>query len=267
MMPIYAAIHDNADGAFTQTQPPPDDPTNYYYIAWAGDSKEPDALMWCAAPLMNPASGNAGTADPPTNRVVQVGTYSRNANTWGISNQIWSSSEAQLAAGTIATIVVKAVFKYVRNRLRGMLAAQAADQGLADAGAEVVAAGLVEEATWVTIVSFVGGLVVGAVIGAIAYYLIMWIINFLFKAYKLCINIYNWDRNNEYRLVQEFGSNETPDGDMTLPYTLEAAVSECLLCTLVVNMLTYLSDCDWSRWHSDPYQSYVRVHDLVLRQR
>ncbi|EXJ55179.1 hypothetical protein A1O7_08104 [Cladophialophora yegresii CBS 114405] len=225
LLPIYAAIHDNGDGAFTKTKPPPNDPDNYWYLAWAGDSQSPDALIWCTT---FPLSSTDARVGDQTNRVAQVGTWSKNSNTWGISNQIWSSSEAALAAGGVATIVLKAVFKYVRNRLRGMLAQQAAQQAVGEAGEEVVAAGIVEEATWVTITSFVGGLVVGAVIGAIAYYLVMWIINFLVKAYKLCISIYNWDTEHAFNLVQEFGSNETPDGNMTLPYKLEAAVTSVI---------------------------------------
>jgi len=214
--PIYGNIQARSDGAFFQVTNPSDGV--HYYLSIAGPANAPTAYMWSyvAPDFSVPAPANGETA-VPQQPVAQFGTLSMNSSMLGISNQIWDNTYAQLTAGAIATIAMTTTSKFIQNRIKGMLTAEAEEAALGAAGEELVAEGVVEAATWVTITAAVGGLVVGAVVGAIVFFLIMFIINFVDKTYTLAVNINNWDLNAAYLVSLDYTDNAVIDGDT--PFT------------------------------------------------
>lgn len=81
----------------------------------------------------------------------------------------------------------------------------------------------------------------GFVAGAIVFYLVMFIINFVYRAYKVAFNIYNWDVNTSYVINDSYTDNAVIDGGgswttIDLPsaarkFERQHVVQECLLTT------------------------------------
>ncbi|KAK4152991.1 hypothetical protein C8A00DRAFT_34249 [Chaetomidium leptoderma] len=205
--PIYQNIAEKAEKAFFRVTNPSNQ--TVYWLSIAGPTDKPYGYMWTyCAPVPHGLVG-----DPVTQPVVQFGSYSANANTLGISNVVWDNSTAQLAAAGIATTVMTVVTKYMKKRIAGLLVPEAVDGAVAEAGAEVVAEGIISSAAWASIASTIGGFIVGAVAGAIVYFLVMYIVNFVHKAYKIAVNIYNWDPKNAYVIESWYSDNAILDGD------------------------------------------------------
>lgn len=119
-----------------------------YWLSIGGPASNPTGYMWAYCPE-NPAllqeNGKKGASSGPVSQpVAQFGTYSVNASTLGISNQLWDNSLAQLTAASIATVVMTTVAKFIKNRIIGMATQDATEAAVAEGGAELVAEGVVE---------------------------------------------------------------------------------------------------------------------------
>jgi hypothetical protein len=201
--PIYGNIQKNAEKAFFPVINPSDN--TQYWLAIAGPADKPYGYMWTYCPAI---SSDGSTEQP----VVQIGSYSANANTLWVSNSVWDNSIAQLAAGAIATVVITTTAKYIQKRILGLLVDEAVEEAVAEAGAELIAEEVVTTAAWETIAAVVGGVAVGLVAGALVFFLIMFIVSFVYKAYKVAVNIHNWDPNNAYVVDSWYGDNAIIDG-------------------------------------------------------
>lgn len=182
----------------------PSDNTQYW-LSIAGPASKPYGYMWTYCPAI---SSDGSTEQP----VVQIGSYSANANTLWVSNSVWNNSTAQLAADAIATVVITTTAKYIQKRILGLLVDEAVEEAVAEAGAELIAEEVVTTVAWETIAAVVGGVAVGLVAGALVFFLIMFIVSFVYKAYKVAVNIHNWDPNNAYIVDSWYGDNAIIDG-------------------------------------------------------
>lgn len=162
---------------------------------------------------------------PSFDHVVQLGSFSANSKTLGISDQLWSNTTLQLAAGAVSAIFMMTFSSFIKSRIGGAAVEAAAEAAVAEGGAEAAAAGLVTAGSWAGLAATVGSMLAGAVVGAIAFLLIMYIANFVDRIYKIAVNIYNWDTHN-FAVVEWYGNNANVDGDQQfVPFILPAPTS------------------------------------------
>ncbi|RYP45560.1 hypothetical protein DL768_008109 [Monosporascus sp. mg162] len=102
---------------------------------------------------------------------------------------------AQLTAGGIVTMVVTTTAKYMRKRILRLVVEEAVEQAAAGVGVEIVAEGVVTTATWVSISAMVAGV-----------------------AYKVAVNVYNWDFNNAY-IIDSCDNSVGIHGGLSQPFS------------------------------------------------
>ncbi|PYI11662.1 hypothetical protein BO78DRAFT_425583 [Aspergillus sclerotiicarbonarius CBS 121057] len=222
MNPIYENIHQNQDGAFFKIHNESDN--RDYWMSISGDWLKPDGYMWCYCPD-SASSGRAATT-----MVAQVGTFSTNAQTLGISNKILESSWSNVTSSTMATVLASIVGKYLYNRISGMVIDQAAASATAAAGEYLVEAGIISSAFWAGIAGTAAGLIVGAVVGAAAYYLVSYIADFVSRDYWVGVNIHNWETDTTYTVTDYYFDNaQISGGGVFQEETLTNGGSEVVL--------------------------------------
>ncbi|KAI0398885.1 hypothetical protein F4802DRAFT_591628 [Xylaria palmicola] len=231
--PIYEKIYKTPRSAFFKVVNPSNQTP--YWLAIAGPLNKPHGYMWSYTPpvVVKDPNGNAilnRNGEPQVNRVAQFGTYSANSNTLGISNQVLANSVAQLPAETIATAAATVVSFFIKNRITGMAAAAASEAAVAEAGGVLVAEGAVTTEIWVTIGATLAGAAIGLIVGAVAYFLVMFAVNFIYKAYKVAVNVYNWDPMNTYVIDAWCGDNAViDDGHAFTPIALPPPTADIIL--------------------------------------
>ncbi|CAM1504824.1 Fc.00g024150.m01.CDS01 [Cosmosporella sp. VM-42] len=208
--PIYGNIQNNAKGAFFQVTNPSDGVD--YWMSIAGPADNPSGYMWIYCPQSPPAANGKDQGHVATAPVVQLGTYSTNTTQLGISNQIIDNSTITETAATIATMVMSTVTKFMQKRMGGAAVDVAAEEAVVEGGEALVAEEVVEAGIWVGIAGSFVPLLVGLVAGAAAFYLILFVVDFIYKTYKVAINIYNWDTSNSWIIEQDYTDNGDIDG-------------------------------------------------------
>jgi hypothetical protein len=221
LSPIYGNMELNGDKAFVQVINQSD---QIPYMLSASS----DGWMWVyATPESTESTISARIGDDPVpaNHVVQLGTFSRNAKTLGVSNFIWDSTVANLTAGALSTIFATVFGNYVKKRISGVAAEAALEGAAEEAGAELVAEGVVEAGVMASIATTLAPLLAGAIVGAIVFFLVMFIANFFFRKYKIAVNIYNWDKANTWVITEWYGDNAALDSSRPWTQTVLPPVS------------------------------------------
>ncbi|KAL5358356.1 hypothetical protein BJX96DRAFT_173363 [Aspergillus floccosus] len=203
--PIYQNVQNNADAAFFNM--PNQSDGIEYKLSIAGDPDDPYGYMWVYAYPPSTDSGSSagsdgsGSSTPKLAHVAQIGTYSTSGQTLSISNRLWSNMGVELPASSIATIVATVVFKYLKNYMTSQDSSSAMDEAAAAAGDELIDDGVVTAVDWTAMVAGVSAFGVGIVAGAVVFFLIMFITNFIDITFTVAVNIYNWDPNHSYILL------------------------------------------------------------------
>ena len=214
LLAIYGNIQTSEEAAFFQLTNSSD--KTPYWLSIAGPASDPIGYMWFyTAPFASSAasSESAGGSAPITQPVIQIGTFSKNAQTLGISNTILDSNFAQLTAGAIATVFATVVSKFLARRIGGMLVAPAVEAAIAAGGIALVNGQVLAGILWRTIATLLASAIGFAVVGAVVFYLVMFIANVVFKNYKVCVNIYNWDLTQAYLISSDWAlDNAKIDG-------------------------------------------------------
>lgn len=177
-----------------------------YYMSISGSRDNPTGYYWVYCHDVTNDKTNA------TAIAGSIGTYLVNSQALGISNMIWDNTWAKLTAGTLAAVLVGITARYVFNRISGMVIEAAADAVAAATEEALISAGIISSAFWATVAGVAASVVVGALIGAAAYFLIQFIMDFMVKDYWVGVNISNWDLGTTYEVTQYHADNSEWSG-------------------------------------------------------
>lgn len=223
--PIYENMRQNAEKAFFKLHN--DSDNRDYYLSISGPRSKPTGYYWAYCPDVT--NGQTRATEPAG----QIGVYSTNSQTLGISNKIWGSKWANIGVGALTSVLVGLAARYAYNRIAGMVIEAAADAAAVATGEALVAAGVISSAAWAGIAGLAAGFIVGAVIGAAAFFLFNFLADFIVRDYWVAVNIYNWDLKNTYKVTQYHEDNsEWAGGGSFKVINLEVGGSKSCFCTL-----------------------------------
>ncbi|KAI1084716.1 hypothetical protein F5B20DRAFT_591752 [Whalleya microplaca] len=200
--PIYKNIQQRAEKAFFPVFNTSDN--REFQLSIAGDKSNPTGYMWCYCPDM--AVGSSDGA-PQVQPCAQIGIYSVNTQWLGISTKIWDSKWISAGADALSLILSGFISNFIVNRMQNMLIGVAAEAAGAATGEALVAAGVISSAFWAGVASLATGLIVAVVVGAVTWFLINFIADFVKRDYWVGVNIYNWDKSISYIVDDFYGDN------------------------------------------------------------
>ncbi|KAI8303386.1 hypothetical protein K4K61_007077 [Colletotrichum sp. SAR11_59] len=108
--------------------------------------------------------------------------------------------------------VAKIVFNAVKKQLAGDAAEVAIEDASTEASSDLVAEGAVDVAAETAMADLFVAAATGLIVGAIIFFLVLFIVNFIFKNFQLQFRIFNWDDQHAWAVQAEFGSNEIISG-------------------------------------------------------
>ncbi|KAF0320301.1 hypothetical protein GQ607_012397 [Colletotrichum asianum] len=209
--PIFTSIQQNGVQAFSLVQDTDGTP---YYLAYSGTADSPTGYMWSYTDPMQQAlaNGSAAASPPPVyNSAVSCGTLSMTGQMLGVSSWIFSSP-VLLIPSVLALAVAKIVFNAVKKQLAGDAAEVAIEDASTEASSDLVAEGAVDVAAETAMADLFVAAATGLIVGAIIFFLVLFIVNFIFKNFQLQFRIFNWDDQHAWAVQAEFGSNEIISG-------------------------------------------------------
>lgn len=210
--PIYANIRDKEEEAWFKVMN--ESNNTPYWMSIAGNPNDPSAWMWTYTdPKPVPTSSDS---DDSFVRVVQVGTLSKNTKFLGVSMQLWNNKAVSLPIEAISQVVTYIMSSFIVNKLARMPFIQAVTQATLRAGARLIGRGIVTRVAWGLISLVANEIVVGAVAGALLAWLVMFIVDFLWREYRVEFNIFNYTQK-AITAVEFWGDNGKVDGDQPFP--------------------------------------------------
>lgn len=168
------------------------------------------------------------TPGDETTCTIQFGLYSKNSKFLDIVTRVWKNIPSfdgkTVALGSIAVLVIGG---FMQGRLRGLVHGTALKQALVFAADKIVTWGLMTRGQAMKLIC--GTL--GFAAGLAASIMVSFAIDFVYRPYYLTVNIYNWDKNHSWKVVEWHGDNAMvdPDGESKewKPEELPAASSLC----------------------------------------
>lgn len=226
MKGIYHNLEKNGDNAWVQTTDP--HTQRPLFICITGQPNQPDGWMWVYAleDITNSAvhamsdSGNTGFIN-----TIQIGTLSRNTKMLGVSMTMWDNTILNTTIAGATSAVAWFWGHYVSDILKKIPTPAALSNAFARVAARLPSVGVAANriGTWLaaypkSIKVFRAGL-----IGLIITFLFQYLADFVYRTYRISINIYNWSSRN-FVVDSFFGSNEKLSGDDDfLPGAIPAA--------------------------------------------
>lgn len=251
LSPIYANIQNHGDAALFGME---NGDGTTFPMAISGDPDNPDGYLWVFSYPPTPPSGSSsgsdgsGSSTPKLAQVAQIGTYSTSGRTISISNRIWDSAGVELTASAISAIVGTVVFKYLKNFMTSQDSSSAMAEAATDAGTELVEDGIISAVDWGALAAGMGAFAMGIVAGAVVFFLMMFITNFIDITFTVAVNIYNWDPNHSYIVNEPYYDNAVISGGQQFStQTIEQPTSQSpQLCIVLISSWLLLTSCYWN---------------------
>ncbi|CAE6409416.1 unnamed protein product [Rhizoctonia solani] len=192
LAPLYERIDKEGDDAWTVVRDP--DTKQEYYIVC-----NEAGMVWS---YVTDQPSTSGSDDVKTS-IISIGSYSKTQNMLGLSGYIWDSIPATAAATVIGFAVTILIQPLITQGIAWGIAFAATQLAtyLGMAGAPALAA-LVPASVVTT-----GGLVIAGVIGVFVAFGVLAIFGSIWKKFWLVVNIYNFDPEHEWRVVDHYGDN------------------------------------------------------------
>ncbi|KAH8802935.1 hypothetical protein F5884DRAFT_836842 [Xylogone sp. PMI_703] len=221
--PIYKNIGQRAEEAFSSVYNESD--KREYQLSIAGDPSNPVGYMWCYCPDVTVSHGDSGSI---VQSCAQIGIYSVNTQWLAISTKIWDDDWRAVTEDALSLILSGFIGRFMFNRLQNMVIGTAAEAAGAATGEALVAAGVISGGFWDSVASLATGFTVAVSVGAVTWFLVNFIADFVKRDYWVGINVYNWDKNNTYVVDDFYGDNAVFNGGGSFAKTKIPSPSEAI---------------------------------------